>query len=65
MKVRGNILWEFGFYPTWLAPNVLTLTGFMFVTFAFFVVSYYDYYVGVNSKILAENSGKAFFNVHF
>ncbi|KAM3721794.1 Ethanolaminephosphotransferase [Dirofilaria immitis] len=49
--------WIVQFYPTWLAPNVLTLTGFLFVMFAFLVVSYYDYYVATNSNILAENSG--------
>ncbi|VDM91612.1 unnamed protein product [Litomosoides sigmodontis] len=42
--------WIVQFYPTWLAPNVLTLTGFTFVMFAFLVVSYYDYYVAANSR---------------
>ncbi|KAK6105246.1 CDP-alcohol phosphatidyltransferase family protein [Brugia pahangi] len=46
--------WIVQFYPTWLAPNVLTLTGFIFVMFAFLVVSYYDYYVATNSIVLAS-----------
>ncbi|KAL3997578.1 hypothetical protein ACH3XW_11475 [Acanthocheilonema viteae] len=57
--------WIVQFYPTWLAPNVLTLAGFVFVMFAFLVVSYYDYYVAANSNILVENSGKAFFLCSF
>lgn len=46
----------FQFYPMWLAPNLLTLLGFGFVMFSFFVISYFDYYMQANSSVLTEGN---------
>lgn len=48
--------WVVQFYPLWLAPNVITLAGSGFVTFAFLVVSYFDYYMEANSTVLAKGA---------
>lgn len=34
--------WVVQFYPTWIAPNVLTLAGFLFLVLQFVVLTYYD-----------------------
>jgi len=34
--------WVVQFYPTWLAPNAITLAGFMFLVLQFVVFTYYD-----------------------
>ncbi|XP_046543458.1 ethanolaminephosphotransferase 1-like [Haliotis rubra] len=34
--------WVVQFYPLWIAPNVLTLSGFLLLLLSFFVMTYYD-----------------------
>ncbi|KHN75245.1 Ethanolaminephosphotransferase 1, partial [Toxocara canis] len=42
--------WVVKFYPLWIAPNVLTLAGFLLVMFGFFFVSFLDYDLDANSN---------------
>ncbi|XP_015117334.1 ethanolaminephosphotransferase 1 [Diachasma alloeum] len=37
------------FCPKWVAPNVLTFSGFLFTVFNFLMFSYYDYYFYASS----------------
>ncbi|VDK61804.1 unnamed protein product [Anisakis simplex] len=37
------------FIPTWIAPNVLTLAGFICVLIGHLVITYYDYYMDANT----------------
>ncbi|XP_034942727.1 ethanolaminephosphotransferase 1-like [Chelonus insularis] len=36
--------------PTWIAPNLLTFSGFLFTVLNFVLFSYYDYYFYASSK---------------
>lgn len=35
--------WLVQFCPKWVAPNLLTFTGFMLTVVNFFLIGYYDY----------------------
>uniref|UniRef100_A0A023EUD9 Putative sn-12-diacylglycerol ethanolamine-and cholinephosphotransferase n=1 Tax=Aedes albopictus TaxID=7160 RepID=A0A023EUD9_AEDAL len=35
--------WLVQFFPRWIAPNLLTFTGFMLTVVNFFLIGYYDY----------------------
>uniref|UniRef100_A0A915CCT7 Ethanolaminephosphotransferase 1 n=1 Tax=Parascaris univalens TaxID=6257 RepID=A0A915CCT7_PARUN len=48
--------WLVKFYPLWLAPNVLTLTGFLFVMLGFFIVSFLDYDLDANSNFASPRA---------
>ncbi|XP_029510094.1 ethanolaminephosphotransferase 1-like [Oncorhynchus nerka] len=36
--------------PRWLAPNLITFTGFMFLVFNFLMLSFYDYHFDASAE---------------
>jgi len=38
------------YFPRWLAPNLITFTGFLLTIFNFFLIAYYDNYFDAASK---------------
>lgn len=45
--------WLVQFFPRWIAPNVLTFSGFLLTVITFFLIGYYDY--GFTAATLIPN----------
>lgn len=41
--------WLMQFFPRWIAPNLITFVGFLFIIKSFLLLSYFDYYFYANS----------------
>lgn len=42
MFIDANLYFLFQFCPTWIAPNVLTFSGFLFTVVNFVMFAYFD-----------------------
>lgn len=42
--------WLIKFFPRWIAPNLLTFVGFLFIIKSFFLLCFYDYYFYASSN---------------
>ncbi|XKL68772.1 hypothetical protein PGB90_006541 [Kerria lacca] len=46
--------WLIKFFPRWLAPNLITFIGFLFIVKSFLLLSYFDYYFYASSNKNAD-----------
>lgn len=42
--------WLIQFFPRWIAPNLITFVGFLFIIKSFLLLSYFDYYFYASSN---------------
>lgn len=42
--------WLIEYFPRWIAPNLLTFVGFLFIIKSFFLLCYFDYYFYASSN---------------
>lgn len=50
LNIKGLLFVSSQFLPTWLAPNLITFTGFMFLVLNFVMLAFYDFDFNASGK---------------